>query len=109
MNTRYVLVTAISLLYAETQLDTGGSGSSDLVNKALGFINPPEVAAEGDRSREIVLALRDTAQWLCGLQPGQRVERSALLQRIRVDTAGDDSLYLPFSDLFSEQYEQSKL
>ena len=109
MNTRYVLVTAISLLYAETQLDTGGSGSSDLVNKALGYINPPEVSAEGDRSREIVLALRDTAQWLCGLQSGQRVERSALLQRIRVDTAGDDSLYLPFADLFSEQYEQARL
>lgn len=109
MESRLVLVTAISLLYNESLLENNSNSSKDLVKQALGVIHLPDVAVEGDRSREILVSLLNTARWMSE-NPAEHVyDKKALLQRIRVNTAGDDSLYFAISEYLPDEYTQDQL
>lgn len=110
MNPRYTLVTAISLLYTESLLENSGNSSSDLVRKVIDHIPIPEVSSsEAIGSREVLMSLRDTAIWLCTQPQGMKIDKHSLLQRIRIDTGGEEALYASFSDLFATELERERL
>jgi hypothetical protein len=93
MDSRLLLVTAITLLYNESLIEPKAGNSADIVKEALGTIRLPDVAPEGDKARDILVSLLNTARWMAENPPEHTYERSTLLQRIRVSTAGDESLY----------------
>lgn len=93
MESRLVLVTAISLLYNESLLDQNANSSADLVKQAIGNIRLPDMAPEGDKSREILVSLLTTSRWMAEQSADHKYEKRTLLQKIRVNTLGDESLY----------------
>lgn len=93
MDSRLLLVTAITLLYNESLIEPRSGNSAELVKEALATIRLPDVAPEGDKSRDILVSMLNTSRWMAENPAEHHYERSTLLQRIRVATAGDESLY----------------
>lgn len=97
MDHRLVLVKAITLLYRESTWDSKDSNSSDLVRTALAGIKLPEVSLSVSSERQIIMALRDTVQYMCDNPVDHVYEREDLLQRLKVNCGEDDKLYEAFS------------
>lgn len=102
MESRLVLVTAISLLYNESLLDQNANSSADLVKQALTNIRLPDVAPEGDKNRDILVSLLTTARWMAENSAEYKYEKKQLLQKIRVNTAGDESLYSAIAEYIED-------
>ncbi len=98
MDPKLLLVKIITLLYKEHQLQDPGGRSTDVVKLAVGTIKLPDNGGEFDRGREAILSLRATALWMADLPTGEALDRSALLQRIRVNVGEDEHIYLACED-----------
>lgn len=96
MEPKLLLVKAITLLYRESQLDNSADGSADLVKQVIESIKIPENIMEGDRSREIIVGLRQTAMWMANNPQNYDYDKNMLLQRIRVNTGYETGLYEAF-------------
>lgn len=94
MDSKLLLVNAITLLFKEGLLEDPTENSSALVKQIVGSIRLPEVTLDADPSRLIVPALKTTALWMSDNPPGVRFDRANLLQRIRVNVGDDEGLYL---------------
>lgn len=96
MDSRLLLVKAITLLFRESQIYVAGDNSSDLVKEIVDSIRIPETTMEGDKTREVIVALRATALWMAGNPPHYDYDKNMLLQRIRVNVGYDTGLYDAF-------------
>jgi len=92
MDSTLLLVTIISLLYKES-LCEGRENSAELTKKIIKTIKINETLVEGDPVTEILTSLRATAIWMIGNPPGYRYEKTSFLQRIRLNTLKDESMY----------------
>lgn len=96
MDIRLTLVKSITLIYQDSQLDHTSVGhSQELVSDALKLINIPD---NGGEQRSPISALRSTALWLSKLSVTGPIDRDDLLQRIKLDTTENDSLYNAIAD-----------
>lgn len=96
MDPKLLLVKVITLLYKESLLGDATTQSSALVKTIIGTIKFPENGLDFDRSREAMQSLRATALWMCENPPDHQYDRTALLQRIRVNVGDDEGLYYAF-------------
>lgn len=96
MDPKLLLVKAITLLYRESQLEISSDGSADLVKQVIETIKIPENVMEGDRSRDVIIGLRETAMWMASNPQYYDYDRNILLQRIRVNTGYETGLYEAF-------------
>ena len=102
MNTKLLLVTAISLLYRESQLPAAGENSSELVRKIIEEIRLPEHSLTLDSERGTLHNLISTIHYMCNQAVDYQYDESELLQRLRVDTNNDSDLYQSFVDGIKE-------
>ena len=98
MDSKLLLVKAITLLYRESQLEEGSDGSADLVRQIVETIKTPENVIEGDRTRDVIVGLKETALWMSSNPPNYDYDKNILLQRIRVNTGYETNLYDAFAD-----------
>lgn len=98
MDSKLLLVNAITLLYWESQIYVAGDNSAELVRSVIESIKLPESTMDGDRSREVLAGLRATALWMANNPPHYDYDKNLLLQRIRVNTGYDTALYAAFED-----------
>ena len=96
MDSKLLLVNAITLLYRESQINVGADGSGQLVKEIVESIKIPDSSVEGDRERETIISLRATALWMANNIPNYDYERALLLQRIRVNTGYNNDLFDAF-------------
>lgn len=96
MQSKLLLVNAITLLYRESQLSNKHENSATLVREVIESIKLPEVALGFDSEREILDNLRTTAVYMCETPPDHAYESGELLQRLKVNTLHDDNLYNAF-------------
>ncbi len=97
MDSNLLIVSIIALLYKESLLQDKDN-SADLATEVIQTIKIPETFIEGDKSRDITISLRQTALWMINNSKGHIYEKSAFLQRIRVNTHNDSSLYAAVED-----------
>lgn len=98
MDSKLLLIRAATLVYKDSQLKEPSLTSSNLIKELLATIKFPESSSEMDRSREMLLSLRSTLNWMLDYPAGDTLDRSAVLQRIRINTADEESLYYAFEE-----------
>lgn len=109
MDPKLLLVKIATLLYKESQLKDPSVHSANLVKEAIATIKIPETTMDLDRSREMLHNLRMTVAWMSDLSPGDELDRGSVLQRIRVNTADDESIYFAFEAGIEEEFDLNKL
>lgn len=89
MNNKLLLVTCVTLLYRQSQLDRGEK-SSKLVRDILERIKLPEMSLGIDGERDIIAGLKDTALQMCNDPPNHRYELTEVLQTLRMNVREDN-------------------
>ena len=98
MNSKLLLANAITLLFRESQLKTSDEKSSTLVREVIQNIQLPEVSIGFNRERDILEGLKTTALYMCETPLDYIHDASSLLQRLKINTDGDESLYSALVD-----------
>lgn len=109
MNNKLLLVTAITLLFRESQMANLHENSAGLVRQVLEEVKPPELSLGIDHERDIINNLKATAVFMCEAPRGTQFEASEILQRVKVDTLQDESLYQAFADTISLELSERAL
>lgn len=105
MDSRLLLVKAITLLFKESLLSERIPMAETVVRDCIGLIQLPDSGVDFDRSRDVLIALRTTALWLLDMPVETRSDKDTLLQRIRLNIEGDEWLYQGIADSFAETDE----
>ena len=99
MDSKLLLVRIITLLYLESLITKkNGANSRTVVQDALSYIKAPEAVIIADFSKDSITKLRETIQWLLLQQPGEKIDRLELLNRLRLATEHEDYI---FDSIFS--------
>jgi hypothetical protein len=109
MDPKLLLVKIVTLLYKESQLQEPTGQSGELVKNAISTIKLSESSGEFDRGREVIQAIRSTALWMADNPADYSYDRTALLQRIRVNVGDEDSLYQALEAGLGESDERTDL
>ncbi|BAW19070.1 putative DnaB helicase [Ralstonia phage RP31] len=89
-----LLIRAITLLFRESQLDIGATSSPEIVKEVAETVKPPEMAVgSSDNDRDMVMGLRSIAVGMATNPEGTKYVADDLLQRVRLLTRHDESLY----------------
>jgi hypothetical protein len=93
MDTKLLLVSGISLLYRESQQVGHTNNAAEDVLKVVEEIKTPEMTLGReirDRTSEVLMGLRETAFYMCGLPFDHTYEPQELLQRLKMNVGDDD-------------------
>lgn len=89
-----LLIRAITLLFRESQLDIGATSSPDIVKEVAETVKPPEMAVgSSDNDRDMIMGLRSMAVGMATNAQGTKYVADDLLQKVRMLTRHDESLY----------------
>lgn len=102
MDPKLLLVKLATLLFNEGQLKDPTIHSVNLVQEVLETIKFGEPGVDFDRSREILLNLKRTVEWMGERAPGEELDRTIVLQRIRVNSSDEEGLYYGFEQGISD-------
>ena len=93
MDNKLLLAKCVTLLYRESLLTTRTENSGDLVRTVLEGIKLPEVSIGMNKEREILTALKTTVLEMCENPINHDYDKSDVMQRLRLNCHGDDTLY----------------
>ena len=93
MDNKLLLVKSITLLYRENLLEKITENSSDLIRTVLEDIKLNEIKVGLNTEQETLGKLKATLLEMCNNSLDHKYEKSDLLQRLRLDTINDPSLY----------------
>ena len=93
MDNKLLLVKGITLLYRESTLPSKTENSADLVRTILESVTLPELNISINKDRDILYALKQTALEMCENPLEHEYEVGELLQRLKMNTGDDESLY----------------
>jgi hypothetical protein len=89
-----LLIRAITLLFRESQLDIGATSSPEIVKEVAETVKPPEMAVgSSDNDRDMVMGLRAMCVGMATNPEGTDYVAEDLLQKVRMLTRHDESLY----------------
>lgn len=89
-----LLIRAITLLFRESQLDVGATSSPEIVKEVAETVKPPEMAVgSSDNDRDMIMGLRSIAVSMATNATGTKYVADDLLQKVRMLTRHDESLY----------------
>lgn len=108
MDHKLLLVTGITLLYLESQLDTRTDNSSNLVRRIVNESKLPEVTMGIDNIRNVLQALKTTTSWMCSQPADTEYEAEELLMRLKVDTGDEVELYNSFAAVMGVERSVAK-
>lgn len=109
MDSRLLLVKSVTLLYRESLISDKSENSADLVRTVLEEIKLPEISLSLNHEREHLMALKDTALYLCSLPLDQQIEKDDLLQRLKVNCDNDEKLYEAFEQGIVKDMDEASL
>lgn len=109
MNDKLLLVTCITLLFRESQIKGPHDNSSKLVREALKKIQLPELTVGLDHEKEILEGLKSTALMMCDAQVDHEFPLTEILQRLKVVTMTEETLYQSFVDAMEVVYPEDIL
>ena len=101
MDIKLIIAKSISLLYKESLIPNYTSNSADLVKLVLETIKLPDISGEQDRTRDVLVSLRNTLMWMADNPIGYTYDKSSFHQRIRINCAEDASVYNAILDVIN--------
>ena len=94
MDSKLLLVRIITLLYLESLVSTAtGPNSNALIEEVLTHIKAPEGVIIADFSKDATVKLREVISWMLKHDAGKPIEKSDLLNRIRMATEYEDYIF----------------
>jgi hypothetical protein len=109
MEPKLLLVHSLLLLFWENKLDTKTEGSRELVKEVLDSIEPPATTLDTDTDRHIIVGLKSTIQSMLKEDANIPIDKTMLLQRVCLNTKGDDSMYQMIVRSMDGDYDQPQL
>lgn len=110
MENKVLLAKCITLLYRESLLQDRGDNSIDLIKTVLDNVKASDVAMGLNLEREIINGLKSTILEMCNSSIDQDfIDRTDLLQRIRINTMQDDRTYEAISQSILEELSEPGL
>jgi hypothetical protein len=108
-DSRLVLVKCITLLYRESMIVDKTDNSADMVRTVLEGIKLPELSLTLNHEKEHLMALKDTALYMCGNPLDTVYEKDEILQRLKVNCSHDEKLYEAFSQGIEKDMDEGSL
>jgi len=93
MDQKLLLAKCIGLIYKESKLKNEGGDSRDYVKNAVSRIVTRDPGMGLTSENNTIAALKMTVMDMIATPPDQEIDRSGLLQRIRIDVGDNDKLY----------------
>lgn len=94
-----LLIRAITLLFRESQLDIGVTSSPEIVKEVAETVKLPDMAVgSSDNDRDMIMGLRGIAVSMATNPEGTKYVAEDLLQKVRMLTRHDESLYESLKD-----------
>ena len=109
MSPKQVLMHCLTLLFREHQREDNLTHSGELVNEVLDTIRTPSIVLDSDRSFHIMSELKALIYDLVKTPVEQEIDRSSLLQRIRIICEDDENLYLAFQSVAELELDEESL
>lgn len=109
MDPRLLLVKCITLLYRESLLTDRTENSSDLVRTILENIKVPETSLSLNHDREMLMALKETALYMCSNTLETTYEKEDILQRLKVNCVNDEKIYEAFAQGIEKDMDEGSL
>ena len=108
MNNKLLLITSITLLYRESQLQYT-ERSDEIVRNLIGKMKfvQPESDLGVTESHDTIGGLRTTALQMCSDPVGHEYDLTELLQRLRVNAGDDESAYEALSDSMLQELDEN--
>lgn len=109
MDTKLLLVKAITLLYRESLISEGTSSSAELITTAIGLIKFPDNSVVSEFSKDPISGMRDLIKVMLDKPLGYTYDKTEFLQALRVICNNDNSLYQSLFDGVTTDYDKDKL
>ena len=109
MDHKLLLLKSITLLYRESQISGAKDISNDLVRTVLNEIQLSDLNLTVNHERDILTGLKQTALEMCDHADDHIYEPKELLQRIKINTATDESLYESFVESIEPELSDASL
>lgn len=103
MEPRLLLVQSIMLLYWENLANGNAGDSSDNIRDIVTAMEMPAATLETDENKDILFGLRHTVLHMCDLSKGERLDKQALVQRIKLNCMNDTHTYTAIVDGLGEE------
>lgn len=105
-----LLIRAITLLFRESQLDIGITSSPEIVKEIAETVRPPEMAVgSSDNDRDMIMGLRSIATAMATNSADTKYVVEDLLQRVRMLTRHDETLYEALKEGISGEMPEEHL
>lgn len=109
MDTKLLLVKAITLLYLENQLPDKSANSSELIKSAISVIKFPDNVIVNEFAKDPITGMRDLLSGMIENANSTTYDKKELLQTIRIICNNDDGLYGSLYDAINSDCETEDL
>lgn len=103
MDSKLILVKAVTLLYCESICRRISKRSDELAAEVINRLKVPERVSESSMGRHAIIGLRETLIWMSEHSDEEVFDFNALIQRVRLNADDDYSIINAFED--AEQYQ----
>jgi hypothetical protein len=97
MDSKLILIKCITLLYCESIVPNRSFRSTVLVLNIVEQLKIPVQVGEVDNSRNTIIGLRESLEWMCNEPENERYDLISLLQRVRLSVGDDVHVFESFS------------
>lgn len=109
MDNKLLLVKSVTLLYRESLIPGKTDNSSEIVRTVLENIKLADINISGNKDRDILYALKQTALEMCENPATHEYERNDILQRLKMNCHDDESLYESFVQGIEPEMSETSL
>lgn len=112
MNNLLLLISAITLLYRESQQVGHTNNAADLVRQVVEEVRMPEVSLGRDirdLPTEVLMGLRETALYMANMPYNHQYELNEILQRLKMNTGPDEYTYNALEDGLRPELSENAL
>lgn len=112
MNPKLLLISAITLLFRESQQVGHTNNSAELVRQVVDEVKAPEVSLGReihDLHTEVLMGLRDTALYMATLPYNHQYEINEILQRLKMNCGADETTYEALVDGITQPLSENAL
>lgn len=108
MDTKLLLVKAITLLYMEGERLNNNENSADTIKAALETLKDPDVVVSGDFGHDVISSLKQTAKWMVSNPATTVYEYKDFIQRIQLDCQNDPAALKSIDDAIRDLTDEDE-
>ena len=107
MDSRSLLIYAITLLWHESQLNSN-TNSALVVKDVIESVEAPTIEIDTSVTRAVIQNLKATAEWMAAQDPDYQYDLTNLKQRLKLNVEGDESLYTIIDEWLNPDIDENQ-